>query len=63
MVSETTSPMRSSGSDIAAMLSKLGGRGYRIHEERATYGGIDIDPDSDFDPDVTKFQLDSGGNA
>jgi four helix bundle protein len=35
---------------IAAMLSRLGKRGYSVHEESACYG-IDPDCDSDFDPD------------
>jgi len=38
---------------MAAMLSRLGGRGYGVKEEPAVYGpeGIDFDPDSDFDLD------------
>ena len=36
---------------MAAMLSRLGGRGYQVGEEPAIYGGPedDFDPDSDFD--------------
>jgi four helix bundle protein len=40
---------------IAAMLSRLGGRGYRIHEKsnpvENAVGETGSDPDSDFDPD------------
>ena len=38
---------------MAAMLSRLGGRGYCVKEESAVYGseGIDLDPDSGFDLD------------
>jgi four helix bundle protein len=38
---------------MAAMLSRLGGRGYQVGEEHATYGsgGADFDPDPDFDLD------------
>ena len=39
---------------IAAMLSRLGKRGYVVDEEPLSYG-IDPDFDSDFDPDGTKF--------
>ena len=35
---------------MAAMLSRLGGRGYLVQEDQAVYGG-DSDPDSDFDLD------------
>ena len=35
---------------MAAMLSRLGGRGYQVHEAPAVYG-VDCDPDSDFDLD------------
>ena len=43
----------------------LYGRGYSINEERAIYrtNEIDPDPDSDFDPDETKSQPESGNNA
>jgi len=36
---------------MAAMLSRLGGRGYCAKEGSSVYGsaGIDFDPDSDFD--------------
>lgn len=41
---------------IAAMLSRLGGRGYCVKEESAVYGSegidFDFDPDSDFDLDL-----------
>ncbi len=38
---------------MAAMLSRLGGRGYCVKEDSAPYRRevIDFDPDSDFDPD------------
>lgn len=38
---------------MAAMLSRLGGRGYRVHEHEAGVGdaGGGFDPDSDFDLD------------
>jgi four helix bundle protein len=37
---------------MAAMLSRLGGRGYQVREEHEDYGGdFDPDPDSDFDLD------------
>ncbi|MDZ7833237.1 MAG: four helix bundle protein [Desulfobacterales bacterium] len=35
---------------MAAMLSRLGGRGYQVREDQEVYS-IDFDPDSDFDPD------------
>jgi len=44
---------------MAAMLSRLGGRGYCVKEDSAGYGstaGIDFDPDSDFDWDGTASQ-------
>jgi hypothetical protein len=43
---------------MAAMLSRLGGRGYGVKEEPAVYGpeGIDFDPDSDFDLDDNESQ-------
>jgi four helix bundle protein len=45
---------------MAAMLSRLGGRGYCVKEGSAVYGSeeIDSDPDSDFDPEETKSQSD-----
>jgi hypothetical protein len=38
---------------MAAMLSRLGGRGYQAREDQAVYGNgkNDFDPDSDFDLD------------
>ena len=42
---------------------KLDGWGYSVKEDRAIYKTNEIDPDSDFDPDETKSQPDSGGNA
>jgi hypothetical protein len=43
---------------IAAMLSRLGGRGYCVKEDPAAYGigESDFDPDSDLDPDENKSQ-------
>ena len=38
---------------IAAMLSRLGGRGYEVREDIESYGQIEIDPDPDFDNDTT----------
>lgn len=40
---------------IAAMLGRLGGRGYSVKEDSVPYGSteIDFDPDSDFDFDGT----------
>lgn len=37
---------------MAAMLSRLGGRGYQAGEEIASYGSIEVDPDSDPDFDL-----------
>ena len=39
---------------IGAMLSKLGGRGYRVQEERGSYCTKAIDPDFDTDLDFEK---------
>jgi four helix bundle protein len=41
---------------MAAMLSRLGGRGYSVQEEAGVYdkASFDPDPDSDFDPDERK---------
>jgi four helix bundle protein len=46
---------------MAAMLSRLGGRGYGVKEEPAVYRseGIDFDPDSDFDLDNNESQQES----
>jgi four helix bundle protein len=43
---------------MAAMLSRLGGRGYQVREDQAVYGnnGNDLDPDSDFDLDKEQPQ-------
>ena len=46
---------------MAVMLSRLGGWGYSVEEERAINRTNEIDPDSD--PDETIFQPDHGGNA
>ncbi|MDY6822677.1 MAG: hypothetical protein SWH68_02605 [Thermodesulfobacteriota bacterium] len=40
---------------MAAMLSRLGGRGYQIREDQAACS-VDFDPDSDFDPEKRKSQ-------
>ncbi|MDP3480018.1 MAG: four helix bundle protein [Desulfoprunum sp.] len=42
---------------MAAMLSRLGGRGYCVRENTESYGNAVFDPDSDFDPDEIKSQL------
>ena len=47
---------------MAAMLSRLGKRGYAVEEEASNYGN-DPDFDSDFDPDETKSQPDAALNA
>jgi hypothetical protein len=45
---------------MAAMLSRLGGRGYQVHETTASYdmgqGRVDPDFDGDFDPEEEKPQ-------
>ena len=50
---------------MAAMLSRLGGRGYQVREETSAYDGnsIDPDPDSDSDLDETKPQQRGGGDG
>ncbi|MGJ3242691.1 MAG: four helix bundle protein [Opitutales bacterium] len=47
---------------MAAMLSRLGKRGYAMQEESPNYG-IDSDFDSDFDPDEIKSQPGAALNA
>ncbi|HRR33873.1 MAG TPA: four helix bundle protein [Kiritimatiellia bacterium] len=37
---------------LAAMLSRLGGRGSQVREETSAYGGNPIDPDPDSDSDL-----------
>ena len=51
--------------ETAAMLSPLGGIGYRLKEDSAFYGfeGIDFDPDSDFDFEETRSQQADGPGA
>ncbi len=41
---------------MAAMLSRLGGRGYQVREDQLDYGNgkDDFDPDSDFDLDIER---------
>ena len=49
---EAESLMRKAELDrMAAMLSRLGGRGYQVREDSSAYGngGVDFDPDSDLD--------------
>ena len=46
---------------VAAMLSRLGKRGYSVQEESPAYR-IDFDSDSDFDPEGTNSQQDVRGN-
>ena len=43
---------------MAAMLSRLGGRGYQVREDRTGFGNgkNDFDPDSDFDLDKEQGQ-------
>ena len=43
---------------MAAMLSRLGGRGYQVGEDHAVYGdgGDDFDPDPDSDFDLEREQ-------
>ena len=62
---ETESQSRKHELDrMAAMLSRLGGRGYQVGEERADYGGeqddCDPDPDSDFDLEKRKKSQSEG---
>ncbi len=47
---------------MAAMLSRLGGRGYRVREDSAPYGiaELDFDPDSDSDPEESRSQPEDG---
>ncbi|MDY6822174.1 MAG: hypothetical protein SWH68_00010 [Thermodesulfobacteriota bacterium] len=40
---------------MAAMLSRLGGRGYQVREDQAAYS-VDSDPDSDSDSEERKSQ-------
>jgi four helix bundle protein len=40
---------------MAAMLSRLGGRGYQVRENQGVYS-VDFDPDSDFDIDENGSQ-------
>jgi four helix bundle protein len=42
---------------IAAMLSRLGGRGYRVEEALGFYGSTEFDPDTDPDPDSDFDQI------
>ena len=52
---------------MAAMLSRLGGRGYQVRESEEAYTAgeeeVDPDPDSDSDLDETKPQQGGGGAA
>ena len=65
-LSETESRERKVELDrMAAMLSRLGGRGYCVKEDSAAYGydEIDFDTDSDFDTEETKSQQADALNA
>jgi len=46
---------------MAAMLSRLGGRGYRVREETTAYDGNPIDPDPDSDSDLDETKPQQGG--
>ena len=48
---------------IAAMLSKLGGRGYTVKEGSTEYGTDDPDPDFDSDFDRQQSQPMAGGDS
>jgi len=48
---------------MAAMLSRLGGRGYCVKEFAASYGLGKIDPDPDPDSDESKSQQADGLDA
>ena len=48
---------------MAAMLSRLGGRGYQVREETSAYDGNSIDPDPDSDLDEDKPQQRGGGDG
>ena len=52
---------------LAAMLSRLGGRGYQVREGTGTYGQceaeVDPDPDGDSDLDEKKPQPRGGGSG
>jgi four helix bundle protein len=50
---------------MAAMLSRLGGRGYQIGEQPATYGGAegDTDTDGDFDLEQRRSQPEGSGDS
>jgi four helix bundle protein len=52
---------------VAAMLSRLGGRGYQVGGQPAAYGGaqddFDTDPDSDFDLEKRKRRPEASGDS
>jgi len=50
---------------MAAMLSRLGGRGYQVRDSAEAYtaGGVEVDPDSDSDLDEIKPQQRGGGDG
>ena len=65
-LSETVSRERKAELDrMAAMLSRLGGRGYSVREVRGPYGigDVDFDPDSDsdFENEEPHAERDGGG--
>jgi hypothetical protein len=47
---------------MAAMLSRLGGRGYQVREEATVYDGNPIDPDPDSDLDETSQTSDANAS-
>ena len=57
----STASEKTTWTRIAPMLSKLGGRGYRLKEATATYGTDDPDPDFDSDFEDTGSQPMAGG--
>ena len=61
---ETESQKRKTELDrMAAMLRRLGGRGYQVRERSSAYDVNPIDPDPDSDLDETKPQPGGGGDG
>jgi hypothetical protein len=52
---------------MAAMLSRLGGRGYQVRDESVAYGSreddLDSDPDSDSDLERKPSQAEGAGDS
>ena len=48
---------------MAAMLSRLGGRGYPVREKASAYGGNPVDPDPDRDSDLDEDKCQSSAAA